>query len=461
MSQPFLAAAAPLVGDVAAAPAEPASEGAALSGSPITSIGSNDSRGTGEGQPSAADDRAQFESFVQRFHKVYHSDAERELRFATFRANLATIRAENAKGHPYTLGITQFADETPHEFGLKFSKPLPPQKDLVMLGVHEHNDKDVPASRDWSAEGAVTEVKNQGKCGSCWSFATTGTLEGAWKIATGQLLSLSEQQLMDCSSNEKWGNQGCDGGAVEQALAYLQTGQPVCNEVSYDYQEALGKQCLQDGCRVGIPAYGVKGFKRVADTPGDDTALLSAVAQQPVAVAIEADRNVFQHYTSGVIKLECGDAVNHGVLLVGYGNDKDAGDYWILKNSWGDTWGEYGFARLERGVSGQGECGIKEDPVYAVVDGSKANPPDIMASLIMAGITVAVLFFFLIWRCIRKRVRSPDLTQGLAAAGSASVAPAAAAAAAPAPDRTAARAAQAQAAATRVAQGQDAQAQAH
>jgi C1A family cysteine protease len=159
--------------------------------------------------------------------------------------------------------------------------------------------------------------------GSCWAFSTTGALEGAWQIATGKLVSLSEQQLVDCSKAE--GNQGCSGGLMDNGFKYEESA-AVCTEDSYPYQAQNGI-CHTSGCTVGIPDHGVTGYKDV--TPQDEDALAEAVAQQPVSVAIEADQSIFQLYTGGVLDGACGTQLDHGVLAVGYGVE-DGKKYWLV-----------------------------------------------------------------------------------------------------------------------------------
>mmetsp|Transcript_62023 Transcript_62023/g.192538 ORF Transcript_62023/g.192538 Transcript_62023/m.192538 type:complete len:383 (-) Transcript_62023:575-1723(-) len=313
-----------------------------------------------------------FEDFVKARGRAYATKEERQARFAIFRANYALIEAENAKGHPYTLGVNDFADQTPQEFqamhlGLNSPTPAKLWAGLQRLGTQLYSGAALPEAVDWTAHGAVTSPKNQGHCGSCWSFATTGALEGAWQIATGKLVSLSEQQLVDCSKD---GNEGCSGGSMDLAFTYLK-GRAVCAEAGYPYTASEGS-CQEANCTEGIPRGGVQGYHDV--TPQDERALMEAVAKQPVAVAIEADQMAFQLYSGGVLTKECGAKLDHGVLLVGYGTDANGIDYWRVKNSWGSSWGEEGYIRLKRGVPKDGECGIKDGPTYPVV-GEPATAP--------------------------------------------------------------------------------------
>merc|ERR1711959_259407 len=212
-------------------------------------------------------------------------------------------------------------------------------------------------SVDWSTHGAVTPPKNQGHCGSCWSFSVTGALEGAWQVATGKLVSLSEQEFVDCDHVDG----GCNGGLMDQGFSFA-TRNGLCTESSYPYHAKAGT-CQQSSCTVGIPQGGVIGFKDVATDSMQ--ALMSAVAQQPVSIAIEADQMSFQLYNGGVLSDYCGTRLDHGVLLVGYGTDGK--DYWKVKNSWGPTWGEQGYLRLFRGKGGSGECGLLREPSFPVV----------------------------------------------------------------------------------------------
>jgi len=223
------------------------------------------------------------------------------------------------------------------------------------LGTHVYSGSSLPSSVDWTTEGAVTGVKNQGQCGSCWSFSATGALEGAYEIATGTLVSISEQQLVDCSTK----NSGCSGGLMDYAFEYMESND-MCTEASYSYTGSAGS-CEATSCSTGIKAGTVTGYYDVeADS---EEALMEAVSQQPVSVAIEADQSAFQLYSSGVLTATCGTNLDHGVLVVGYG-ELDGTKYWKVKNSWGSSWGLDGYVLIERGAGSAGECGILGQPSY-------------------------------------------------------------------------------------------------
>jgi len=236
----------------------------------------------------------------------------------------------------------------------------------MMLGFRDRGAKRVnsfkilhdsaPAAIDWRDKGAVTPIKNQGSCGSCWAFSSTGSLEGLNFVQTGSLVSYSEQQLVDCSTS--YGNEGCNGGLMDDAFQYTET-HTLATESAYPYTGRDGT-CKEPAFTTAIN----KGFTDVASE--SSTQLELAVSQQPVSVAIEADRLVFQLYTSGIINsTKCGTNLDHGVLVVGYGTENNQ-DYWILKNSWGPTWGEKGFFRIAKDTTqdGPGICGLQLQASY-------------------------------------------------------------------------------------------------
>lgn len=302
--------------------------------------------------------------FKADFEKRYESVEQEAYRRGVFEKNFEFIETENAKGAGYTLGVNQFADLLTHEWTSQYfgmAKPAAPYGSVPYLGRHEVVNATLPASVDWTATGAVTPVKNQGQCGSCWAFSSTGSLEGAYQIATGKAVSLSEQQLVDCAG--KFGEQGCNGGLMDGAFQYAEQN-AMCTEASYAYT-GKGGTCKASSCTAGVPKGAVTGFKDVSTDSKES--LMSAVAQQPVSIAIEADKMVFQLYKGGVLSGMCGAQLDHGVLVVGYGTDATGGDYWKVKNSWGPSWGMEGYVLLKRGKGGSGECGILTQPSYPVV----------------------------------------------------------------------------------------------
>jgi C1A family cysteine protease len=222
----------------------------------------------------------------------------------------------------------------------------------------------LPDFVDWVAMGAVTPIKNQGSCGACWAFSTTGALEGAKFLKTGELTSLSEQNLLDCDKVDL----GCNGGLMDNAFKFGETSGGLCSEADYPYQASQGT-CNTD-C-TDVPGSIVSTFIDVP--PGDEKALVSAVAMQPISIAIEASQFVFQFYKTGVLTDDsCGSrgTIDHGVLAVGYGTDLDTqATYFKVKNSWGDSWGEDGFIKIGRKSKNEfGICSILKMASFPVVE---------------------------------------------------------------------------------------------
>lgn len=309
----------------------------------------------------------EWTAFKEKFNKVYDDLDAEAYRFEVFKENLDYIEETNAKKLTYLLGVNEFSDMPADEFSAKMFgfKPVDAPAEL---SVHEYRGEVLASSVDWRTSGAVTPVKNQGQCGSCWSFSTTGALEGAWKISQGQLVSLSEEEFVQCDT----GSNGCGGGSMQQAFDWAKT-QSLCTEASYPYTSGggTGGSCHQTGCSVGIPQGGVTGYRSVGQT---EQALMSALNQQPVSIAVEADKSTFQSYSSGIMTGNCGTNLDHGILAVGYGTEA-GNDYWIVKNSWGTVWGEQGFGRLLRGKNSAGECGILMQASYPQVSGAPGPAP--------------------------------------------------------------------------------------
>ncbi len=301
-----------------------------------------------------------FNEWEEHYGKVY-APTERDYRISVYYDNLAKIDEHNSKNFSWTMGVNQFADLTAEEFKALYTGGIRvPKKALRHGGDGPFNVTANPTSVDWTTKGAVTPVKNQQQCGSCWAFSTTGSVEGAWFLSNGTLPSLSEQQLVDCSDAE--GNQGCNGGLMDQAFQYIIDNKGITTEDAYPYTATDGT-CQSKGKPVAAT---LSGYKDV--TANSEVALETAIVQQPVSVAVEADQSVFQFYSGGVMDSACGTQLDHGVLAVGYGTDSGK-EYYKVKNSWGADWGEKGYIRLGRGAkfNPSGQCGIQMVASYPVV----------------------------------------------------------------------------------------------
>jgi len=311
-----------------------------------------------------------FRNFKAKFNKAYKNEAENDYRMKVFADNLEKINRHNEEAaagkHTFTLGVNQFADLTIHEW----------RETLTFKGFQDQNQfgrpkssmkeklVDIPDSIDWRDEGYVTPVKDQGACGSCWAFSTTGSMEGAIKKATGELVSLSEQNLVDCDDMDE----GCNGGFMENAFPWIISNGGINTEEDYPYRSNPNPiECAFDANK---PTYTIKEFHEILKN--DESDLTERIATEgPISVGIDAGQFSFQFYQEGVYyDPNCGttDAeLNHAVLAVGYGVeikiDYDQPFYWV-KNSWGTNWGDNGYIKMAR--NRDNACGIATDACYPV-----------------------------------------------------------------------------------------------
>ncbi|KAA8536219.1 hypothetical protein F0562_028697 [Nyssa sinensis] len=287
-----------------------------------------------------------YESWLVSHRKAYNAIGEKEKRFEVFKENLRFIDEHNAENRTYHVGLNRFADLTNEEYRSKFlgarmerkKRLASPKSDRYSFRASE----ELPEAVDWREKGAVLPVKDQGQCGSCWAFSTVAAVEGINKIVTGDLISVSEQELVDC---DKADNQGCNGGLMDDAFKFIISNGGIDSEEDYPYRATDGT-CDQN--RKNARVVTIDGYEDVPSN--DEYSLKKAVANQPVSVAIEAGGRAFQFYQSGVFTGLCGTALDHGVVAVGYGT-QDGVDYWIVRNSWGANWGENGYIKLQRNVN--------------------------------------------------------------------------------------------------------------
>ncbi|PSS26116.1 Cysteine proteinase [Actinidia chinensis var. chinensis] len=312
-----------------------------------------------------------YENWLITHGKTYNAVGEKERRFEIFKDNLRFVDEHNVLNRSYKVGLNRFADLTDDEYRSMFlggriemkNSSSPKRSDRYLFRAGEN----LPESVDWRKKGAVGSVKDQGECGSCWAFSTIAAVEGINQIVTGDLISLSEQELVDCDNTI---NGGCSGGVMIYAFEFIINNGGIDTEEDYPYR-AVDGTCDQN--RKNARVVSIDGYETVPSS--DEKSLQKAVANQPVSVAIEAVGTAFKLYESGVFTGECGTYLDHGVVAVGYGSE-DGLDYWIVRNSWGPNWGENGYIRMERNVNNtsSGKCGIAQMPSYPIKTG--ANPPN-------------------------------------------------------------------------------------
>jgi len=306
---------------------------------------------------------AMFNEFAQVYHKSYSSQQEYTERLEIFISNIKDIERHNAEGHGWTMKVNEHADRTRAEF-INTRRLIANSEDEEVIHNNNNNNNiiklsdyhmNVADSVDWVGQGIVTDVKDQGQCGSCWAFSTTGSIESAVALATGKLISLSEQQLLDCTGSE-YKERACHGGSVPYAYRFIMAN-GACAETDYPYQASKGS------CKKCTPVSKISSFVNV--TTNSEDALKIAAAQQPISVMVDASQWP-SFYSGGVYSESCGTNLDHYVMVVGYGT-MGGQDYWKVKNSWGDSWGENGYIYLARNVNvAHGQCGVALKPRYPV-----------------------------------------------------------------------------------------------
>jgi C1A family cysteine protease len=310
-----------------------------------------------------------FEKWLNEFSIIIKNDLHFDTLFKNWRSNHDFIIETNSKNLTYRLGHNQFSGMDQEEFRQYLGFSNYNKKTNLNLRKETVNVATLPSMVDWVSKGGVTPVKNQGQCGSCWSFSTTGALEGAHYNSAGKLVSFSEQQLVDCDTLKNGGHDhGCNGGLMDNAFSWISKNGGLCSEDDYPYVSGTTQTsgACNNKCTI-VKTSAVVEFVDVA--PSSDVDMMSAIAQQSVAIAIQADQKEFQLYKSGVFTGGCGTKLDHGVLTVGYGR-QDGQDYYLVKNSWGTTWGNKGYILLGRGKqynNGDGQCGMLLEGSYPVL----------------------------------------------------------------------------------------------
>ncbi|XP_010474538.2 PREDICTED: senescence-specific cysteine protease SAG12-like [Camelina sativa] len=280
------------------------------------------------------------EQWMARFHRVYTDESEKRNRFAIFKKNLEFVQNFNMnKNITYKLDVNEFSDLTDDEFRATHTGLVVP-KSITEISA-SNSEKTVP-------------FRYETGTGGCWAFSAVTAVEGITKITKGQLVSLSEQQLLDCDRDY---NQGCRGGIMSKAFEYIIKNQGITTEDNYPYQESQQTCSSATTQSSSFRAATISGYETVP--MNNEEALLQAVSQQPVSVGIEGSGAAFRHYSGGIFDGECGTDLHHAVTIVGYGMSEEGIKYWVVKNSWGETWGEDGFMRIKRDVDApQGMCGL-------------------------------------------------------------------------------------------------------
>ena len=305
--------------------------------------------------------RQQFQVYLQVFNKSYYDFTEYTLRFNNFVRNMKLINHQNSKqNRTWTAGWTHLTDHSPDEYNTMLGTIVPPPTHPSRQRprpVHMYNKQDLktlPESIDWRAQGWVSDVKDQGQCGSCWAFSAVGAMEGQHANVSGNLVSLSEQNLVDCVS----ACSGCGGGWMNYAMEYVVLNNGVDTEKGYPYA-GVDESCNFTSSNVGATFYEVVNI-----TQGDTDGLLHALATiGPISVAIDAEQDLMNYQSGIYTSTTCStQALDHGVTVVGYGSTSDGTPFYIIKNSWSTSWGLDGYVYWNR--TDPNMCGIAQAASY-------------------------------------------------------------------------------------------------
>ena len=301
-----------------------------------------------------------FDDFASKYGKSY-TDDEVDVRRTNWEMAKAEIAAHNARVSSWTAGLNEFSDMSWEEFQQRqLMAPQDCSATHASTGWVPPQGASIPSSIDWRAKGAVNAIKSQGQCGSCWTFSTSGCLESHHYLKTGKMVNISEQQLVDCAG--RFNNHGCNGGLPSQAFEYIRYNGGIDSESAYAYTAKTGTKCLYDG----KPVATVSDVHNI--TTNDEDELTQAVGTTgPVSIAYQVASD-FRLYKNGTYDGNCSTSpadVNHAVVAVGYGHDASASlDYFIVRNSWGTSWGMAGDFQIHRGVN---KCGLADCASFPVV----------------------------------------------------------------------------------------------
>jgi len=313
--------------------------------------------------PKDAADMLKFVSWKNQFSRVYSSDEEETTRFRNFQSTLQRITTLSARNPQATFAVNKFSDLSAAEFKSQYLTVRP--ADLPIAADPQPvnlRDSDLPATFDWRSKKAVTAVKDQGQCGSCWAFSVTETVESMAFLAGHKLMELSPQQIVDCDTQDS----GCDGGTPDTAYQYLMSagGQELDSDYPYTSGDSgSGGDCQFDQSKVQVQltnySYAIPGCQDSCESQNETDLKVALVATGPLSVCVDAEP--WQDYSSGIFSDGCSssyDDIDHCVQLVGYNANQG---YWLVRNSWGESWGESGFIYLQYG---QNTCGVADWVTY-------------------------------------------------------------------------------------------------